>query len=120
MPSVSVIVPVRNGRACAAGISAAATGNPDVKALVYVDAFIPERVYTPPSANEQPERSATPQPSSVPRARLSPWWFVVPGMILSLIVLVPLSVVVVNWRRGVRAEKEYLRGLGEDRESSAP
>lgn len=85
-----------------------------------VDAFIPERVYSPPSANEQPERSATPQPSSVPKARLSSWWFLLPGMILSLIVLVPLSVVVVNWRRGVRAEKEYLRGLAEDRESSAP
>jgi hypothetical protein len=85
-----------------------------------VDAFIPERVYTPPSPNEQPERSATPQPSSVPSARLSPWWFVVPGIILSLIVLVPLSIVVVNWRRSVRAEKAYLRSVAEDRESPAP
>jgi hypothetical protein len=85
-----------------------------------VDAFIPERVYTPPSRNEQPERAATPQPSSVPSARLSPWWFVVPGILLSLIVLVPLSVVVVSWRRGVRAEKAYLRSLAEDRETSAP
>ena len=85
-----------------------------------VDAFIPERVYTPPSPNDQPERSATPQPSSVPSARLSTWWFVVPGVILSLIVVVPLSVVVVTWRRGVRAEKAYLRSLGDDRRSSAP
>ena len=85
-----------------------------------VDAFIPERVYTPPSANEQPERAATPQPSSVVSARLSPWWFVVPGMILSLIVLVPLSIAVLNWRRGVRAEKAYVRSLGEDRQDPAP
>lgn len=85
-----------------------------------VDAFIPERVYTPPSPNERPERSATPQPSSVPASRLSRWWFFVPGMLLSLIVLVPLSIVVVNWRRGVRAEKAYLRSLAENQERSEP
>jgi hypothetical protein len=84
-----------------------------------VDAFIPERVYTPPS-NEQPERAATPQPSSVPSARLSHWWFVVPGIILSLIVLVPLSVALVSWGRGRRAERAYQRSLQDDREGSAP
>jgi hypothetical protein len=77
-----------------------------------VDAFIPERVYTPPSA-EKPDRTATPQPSSVPTARLSGWWFIVPGALLSLIVLVPLSVALVHWRRGVRADKAYRRRLLE-------
>jgi len=77
-----------------------------------VDAFIPERVYAP-ATRQKPERDATPQPSSVPTARLSPWWFIVPGLILSLIVLVPAGVMVVNWRRGVRAERAYQRSLGE-------
>jgi hypothetical protein len=77
-----------------------------------VDAFIPERVYTPPS-KQKPPRSATPQPSSVPTARLSPWWFIVPGTLLSLIVLVPVGLALVNWRRGVRAEKAYRRSLAE-------
>jgi hypothetical protein len=75
-----------------------------------VDAFIPERVYTP-ASNEKSARGATPQPSSVPSARLSRWWFIVPGLLLSLIVLVPLTVLVVGWRRGVRAERAYRRGL---------
>jgi hypothetical protein len=79
-----------------------------------VDAFIPERVYTPPSA-EEAGREAAPQPSSLPSAQLSRWWWVIPGVLLSLIVLVPLTVAVVNWRRGVRAEKAYLRRLGENR-----
>jgi hypothetical protein len=78
-----------------------------------VDAFIPERVYAP--ASEKPARRATPQPSSVPTARLSAWWFVVPGLILSLIVLVPLTIALVSWRRGVRAEKAYRRSLVEER-----
>jgi hypothetical protein len=84
-----------------------------------VDAFIPQRVYEP-TSGETPEPQAAPQPSSVPSARLSPWWFIVPGALLSLIVLAPLSVMLVNWRRGVRAEKAYRRSLGEDRGASAP
>ena len=75
-----------------------------------VESFIPERVYTPPSA-QKPTRDAAPQPSSVPSARLSAWWFVVPGLLLSLIVLVPATILLVNWRRGVRAEKTYRRSL---------
>jgi hypothetical protein len=75
-----------------------------------VESFIPERVYTPPSA-EKPGRDAAPQPSSVPTARLSAWWFVVPGVLLSLIVLVPTTILLVGWRRGVRAEKAYRRSL---------
>jgi hypothetical protein len=75
-----------------------------------VESFIPERVYTPPSA-QKPTRDAAPQPSSVPSARLSAWWFVVPGLLLSLIVLVPATILLVNWRRGARAEKAYRRSL---------
>jgi hypothetical protein len=75
-----------------------------------VDSFVPERVYTPPAA-EKPGRGAAPQPSSVPTARLSAWWFIVPGLLLSLIVLVPAGILFVSWRRGVRAEKAYRRSL---------
>jgi hypothetical protein len=75
-----------------------------------VESFIPERVYTPPSAQKR-GRDAAPQPSSVPTARLSAWWFVVPGVLLSLIVLVPTTILLVSWRRGVRAEKAYRRSL---------
>jgi hypothetical protein len=77
-----------------------------------VDAFIPERVYAP-ASESKPGRRATPQPSSVPSARLSPWWFIVPGLLLSLIVLVPVTVALLSWRRGVRAEKAYRRNLAE-------
>jgi hypothetical protein len=77
-----------------------------------VNSFVPERVYTPPAA-EKPTRDAAPQPSSVPTARLSSWWFVVPGILLSLIVLVPVTILLVSWRRGVRAEKRYRRSLTE-------
>ena len=84
-----------------------------------VDSFIPERVYTPTSAADRPERDASREPSSVPTARLSAWWFVVPGILLSLIVLVPLGVVVFNWRRGRRADKAYRRSLLEEPDRSA-
>jgi hypothetical protein len=84
-----------------------------------VDSFIPERVYVPPAA-EKPGRDAAPQPSSVPKARLSAWWFVVPGALLSLIVLVPAGIAILSWRRGVRAEKAYRRRLLDDPERSAP
>ena len=77
-----------------------------------VDAFVPERVYAPTA--EKPTRAAArDEPSSVPTARLSPLWFAVPGVLLSLIVLVPVSVAVLNWRRGRRADKAYRRRLLE-------
>jgi hypothetical protein len=41
------------------------------------------------------------------------FWFLVPGLLLSLIVLVPVTIALVNWRRGVRAEKAYRRRLLE-------
>lgn len=84
-----------------------------------VDAFIPERVYTPASARPERQRGR-PEPSSVPTARLSRWWFAVPAALLSLIVLVPTVMALVNWRRGVRAERRYRRSLLEDAERPAP
>jgi hypothetical protein len=79
-----------------------------------VESFIPERVYAAP-ATEKKKPGVTPQTTNAkpkyPGARLSPLWFIVPGVLLSLIVLVPLTIVLVSWRRGVRAEKAYLQSL---------
>jgi hypothetical protein len=76
-----------------------------------VESIIPERVYTP--ASETPRQADRPPPAAS-RARLSSYWFAVPALILSLIVLVPTAVAVLSWRRGRRAEKEYRRSLLED------
>jgi hypothetical protein len=77
-----------------------------------VDSFLVIRTY--PSAAESGKKAA---PKALPpnykpkypKGRLSPLWFVVPGVILGLIVLIPLGIAVVNWRRGVRAERAYRR-----------
>jgi hypothetical protein len=77
-----------------------------------IDSIIPERVYAP--TPERPRRGAqSDAPGPATGARLSPYWFFVPGLLLSLIVLVPATIAVVNWRRGVRAEKAYRRSLPE-------
>lgn len=76
-----------------------------------VESFIPERIYPP--VAETRNRQAAPRPPTATGARLSAYWFVVPGLLLSLIALVPLAASVVNWRRGVRAEKAYRRSLEE-------
>jgi hypothetical protein len=77
-----------------------------------VDSIIPERVYTPASARAR--RTPAPEGPSPDRgARLGAYWFLVPGLLLSLIVLVPVTIAIVNWRRGVRAEKAYRRSLLE-------
>jgi hypothetical protein len=82
-----------------------------------VEAFVPERVYVPAAEargrGERPGAQAAPAPPSSSGARLSAVWFIVPGLLLSLIVLVPLTILLVSWRRGVRAEKAYRRSLLE-------
>jgi hypothetical protein len=77
-----------------------------------VESIIPERVYTP--ASETPRRQADRPPPAASSARLSSYWFAVPAFILSLIVLLPTTIAVVNWRRGRRADKDYRRSLRED------
>lgn len=83
-----------------------------------VESFIPERVYAAPSAETKQPPPAQPlapgAKPNYPAARLSPLWFVVPGLLLSLIVVVPLTIALVSWRRGVRAEKAYRRSLTEE------
>ena len=76
-----------------------------------VDSFPVIRAY--PATAEKPKKAAKPLPPTFkpkyPKGRLSPLWFLLPGVILGLIVLVPLGVAIVNWRRGVRAERAYRR-----------
>jgi hypothetical protein len=80
-----------------------------------VDSFIPERVYLPTPAARG--REVKPLPANFrpeyPSGRLGSGWFLVPGILLSLIVLVPLGVWLVSWRRGVKAERAYRRGLAQ-------
>lgn len=74
-----------------------------------VDSFLPVRVYPPLGA--KPKRAPKPLPPdfkpSYPAGRLSPVWFAVPGVLLALIVLVPAAILLVGWRRNVRAERAY-------------
>ena len=52
---------------------------------------------------------ATPRVSPLSESRESAAWLLLPVGLLSLIVLVPLSVAIVNWYRGRRAERALLR-----------
>jgi hypothetical protein len=73
-----------------------------------VHEFIPIRTYNPVDAKPKPVK---PLPANYKpryaRGKLSPLWFLLPAFLLGLIILVPVSIGVVNWRRGVRAEREY-------------
>jgi len=79
-----------------------------------VDSFIAIRTYDTSAASKP--KPAKPLPvitkPNYPKGRLSPAWFLVPGVLLGLLVLVPVGIGVVNWRRGVRAERAYRAGRG--------
>lgn len=79
-----------------------------------VDSFIAIRTYDT-SATSKP-KPVKPAPAVVkpnyPKGRLSPAWFLVPGALLGLLILVPVGIAVVNWRRGIRAERAYREGRG--------
>jgi hypothetical protein len=79
-----------------------------------VDSFIAIRTYDTSSA--QKPKPIKPLPANAkpnyPKGRLSPAWFLVPGVLLGLIVLIPLGIAILNWRRGVRAARAYRAGRG--------
>lgn len=79
-----------------------------------VDSFIAIRTYDTSSA--QKPKPVKPLPANAkpnyPKGRLSPAWFLVPGVLLGLIVLIPLGIAILNWRRGVRAARAYRAGRG--------
>ncbi len=77
-----------------------------------VDSMIPEQAFAP---TEQPK---TKHPVPVangrgPKGALSPKWFIVPGVLLALIALVPIVVLLNTWRRNRAIERRYRaeRGL---------
>lgn len=79
-----------------------------------VDSFIAIRTYD--TASAQKPKPVKPLPANAkpnyPKGRLGPAWFLVPAVLLGLIVLVPVGFAIVNWRRGVRAERAYRAGRG--------
>jgi hypothetical protein len=80
-----------------------------------VDSFIAIRTYET-SASAKPKKPAKALPATTkpnyPKGRLSTAWFLIPGVLLGLIVLIPIGIAIVNWRRGVRAERAYRAGRG--------
>jgi hypothetical protein len=77
-----------------------------------VDSMIPEQVFSPtPSA--APAKTTTVANGKQPSGALSPLWFVVPGVLLGLIALVPIAVLLNAWRRNRAIERRYRaeRGL---------
>jgi hypothetical protein len=71
-----------------------------------VDSMIPEQSFAPsePTRVRQPGKV----PNGVaPKGKLSPLWFVVPGMLLALIVLVPILVLLNSWRRNRAIARRY-------------
>jgi len=79
-----------------------------------VDSFIAIRTYDTSAASKPKPVKPLPVPAkpNYPKGRLSPAWFLVPGVLLGLLLLVPIGIAVVNWRRGVRAERAYRAGRG--------
>lgn len=77
---------------------------------------VPEPVAAPAQRrqrNERPERAAAPPEDNDLgriRSRANPLWWALPTAILALIVLIPATVLLVQWRRNRRAEANYLAG----------
>lgn len=77
-----------------------------------VDSMIPEQAFSPVASGKQPKAVNVPN-GKQPKGALSTLWFVVPGALLALIVLVPMLVLLNTWRRNRAIERRYRaeRGL---------
>jgi hypothetical protein len=78
-----------------------------------VDSMIPEQAFAP---TAPPPKTKHPVPIANgrgPKGTLSPKWFIVPGVLLGLIALVPVLVLLNTWRRNRAIERRYRaeRGL---------
>ncbi len=56
-------------------------------------------------ARQAPSKPLKPPPPD--RGKLSPLWFLVPGSIFGLLVLLPVGLAVRSWHQGVRARRAY-------------
>ncbi len=75
-----------------------------------VDSMVPEQAFGPSGA-------AAPKPlpknfkGEGPKGKLSPLYFVIPGILLGLVILVPLGFALLSFLRTRRIERAYKRGL---------
>lgn len=76
-----------------------------------VDSMVPEHVF---GAEAPPTRKVEPVPPGfkpkAPRGALGPIWFIVPGALLALVLLVPAGFALRTWLRHRSIEKRYREG----------
>jgi hypothetical protein len=81
-----------------------------------IDSMAPEQVFAPAEPPSAAQKAPKPLPKNFKpqyaRGRLSPLWFAIPGALLGLIVLVPLLIVLLSWRRSRAIERRYRRERG--------
>jgi hypothetical protein len=81
-----------------------------------IDSMAPEHVFAPAEPPSAAQKAPKPLPKNFKpqyaRGRLSPLWFVIPGALLGLIVLVPLLIVLLTWRRNRAIERRYRQERG--------
>jgi hypothetical protein len=81
-----------------------------------IDSMAPEHIFTPAEPPSAAQKAPKPLPKNFKpayaRGRLSPLWFVIPGALLGLIVLVPLLIVLLSWRRNRAIERRYRQERG--------
>jgi hypothetical protein len=58
------------------------------------------------------DRTSAHAPGSGGGSGLSPAWLLLPVGLLSLVILIPLGLMITNWRRGRAIERDYLRDQG--------
>jgi len=78
-----------------------------------VDSMVPEHVFgpsTPPSAT--PARTPVTGNAKGLHGRLSPLWFIIPGGLLGLVLLVPLLFALNSWRRSRAIERRFRQERG--------
>jgi hypothetical protein len=78
-----------------------------------VDSMAPEQTFGPSApAPTVPKLTVTNGKAAGPHAVLGPIWIIVPAGLLALIVLVPLAVLLNNWRKTRAIERRYRRERG--------
>jgi hypothetical protein len=75
-----------------------------------VDSMVPEQVFGPSGGARTSTLSAAQKRSVGDKPVLSPVWFIIPGALLALIVLVPLVILIRTWLRHRAIERRYREG----------
>lgn len=81
-----------------------------------IDSMAPEHIFAPAEPPSAAQKAPKPLPKDFKpeyaKGRLSPLWFVIPGALLGLIVLVPLLIALLTWRRNRAIERRYRQERG--------